>query len=333
MKTFLRGILHPEAYHGRGQPAPFFEGWYVKLVTGDGRRSLALVPGIFRGLERGSAHAFVMIVDPRRPWVDYARFSLDAFAGSDRAFDIRVGPTHFDASGIQVDLEGCRGEVAFGPLTPWPVTLPSPGVMGWYAWVPAMQCYHGIVSLDHPLEGALEVRGEHVDFSGGRGYIEKDWGRCFPKRWIWMQSNHFEETGVSVTASLADVPWLGGAFPGFLVGVWRGGELLRFTTYTGAKVVRVAPLDQGVTLEVEDAHHHLHLTARGGHVVPIHKPDERSMRGVVHEHLDATLEVRLTERSRPERVVFEGVGFQAAYEVHGEVSLLRRRSPFTKAEP
>ena len=43
--------------------------------------------------------------------------------------------------------------------------------------------------------------------------------------------------------------------------------------------------------------------------------------------------VRLTERRPQERIVFEGVGFQAAYEVQGDVRLLRRRSPFTKAEP
>ena len=28
----IRGILHPEAYHGHLFEPPYFEGWYVKLV-------------------------------------------------------------------------------------------------------------------------------------------------------------------------------------------------------------------------------------------------------------------------------------------------------------
>jgi len=72
-----------------------------------------------------------------------------------------------------------RGSLCFSCINPWPVTLLSPGVMGWYAWVPFMECYHGVVSLDHTIEGILhvDVDGTAVDFGGGRGYTEKDWGR------------------------------------------------------------------------------------------------------------------------------------------------------------
>jgi succinate dehydrogenase/fumarate reductase flavoprotein subunit len=48
------------------------------------------------------------------------------------------------------------------------------GTMGWYAFVPAMECYHGVLSFDHLLEGGLELNGQYIDYTGGRGYIEKD---------------------------------------------------------------------------------------------------------------------------------------------------------------
>jgi tocopherol cyclase len=41
------------------------------------------------------------------------------------------------------------------------------------------------------------VGGRRVDFSGGSGYIEKDWGRSFPRAWIWAQSNTFTQPGTS----------------------------------------------------------------------------------------------------------------------------------------
>lgn len=79
------------------------------------------------------------------------------------------------------------------------------------------------------------VNDQQIDFSGGCGYIEKDWGAAFPEGYVWMQTNHFERSNACLTASIAMIPWLGSAFRGFLVGLWLDGELIRFTTYTGAK--------------------------------------------------------------------------------------------------
>ena len=148
-----------------------------------------------------------------------------------------------------------------------------------------------------------------------------------------MQCNHFDEPGVCVSVSIADVPWFGGAFPGFLVAVWRAGQLLRFTSYTGARVTRVEPQPEGVTLSVEDKTHRLEVFSRGGRPVPIHMPSTESMEGLVEEHLGASMEVRLIERSGSgsgEVCLFEGVGREAAFEVQGDVTRLRRRFPLVR---
>ena len=63
--------------------------------------------------------------------------------------------------------------------------------MGPYTFAPFMECYHGVLSFDHTIAGSLAVDGQELDFTGGHGYIEKDWGQAFPKAWIWTQSNHF----------------------------------------------------------------------------------------------------------------------------------------------
>jgi tocopherol cyclase len=51
--------------------------------------------------------------------------------------------------------------------------------MGWFAYVPFMECYHGVLSLDHEVNGRLRLGKRETDFSGGRGYIEKDWAAPF----------------------------------------------------------------------------------------------------------------------------------------------------------
>jgi hypothetical protein len=65
---------------------------------------------------------------------------------------------------IQV-IHGPSGKTAY---VTYPVSLFSPGIMGWYAYVPGMECYHGAVSLDHMLKGELEYNGSFLDFTGGK---------------------------------------------------------------------------------------------------------------------------------------------------------------------
>ncbi|MPN29068.1 hypothetical protein SDC9_176516 [bioreactor metagenome] len=84
--------------------------------------------------------------------------------------------------------------------------LLNAGIMGWYRFVPFMECYHGVVSLTHNLNGKIYINNEVHNFKDGKGYIEKDWGSSMPSAWIWMQSNHFNENNSSFMLSIANIP-------------------------------------------------------------------------------------------------------------------------------
>ncbi len=80
-----------------------------------------------------------------------------------------------------------------------------------------MECYHGVLSFDHSLQGKLNLNGKEMDFNGGRGHMEKDWGKNFPAVWVWLQSNHFQNQRACITASVALIPWMGATFKGSIV--------------------------------------------------------------------------------------------------------------------
>jgi len=147
---------------------------------------------VFLG-EKG--HSFVQVLDGASGHAAYHTYPTEQFEASRKGFDVRIGRSCFTADSITLDVntpEGpAQGEVRFYELKPWPVTLASPGIMGWYAWVTRMECYHGVLSFDHSIEGGLILNGRNCDWTGGCGYIEKDWGQSFPAAWIWFQSNHF----------------------------------------------------------------------------------------------------------------------------------------------
>ncbi|MFQ5584374.1 MAG: tocopherol cyclase family protein, partial [Calditrichia bacterium] len=191
----IRTTLKPTCYHGRGKKPPFFEGWYYKLIDRSGNHRYAIIPGVYLAVDKQKSHAFIQILNGNSGQSSYHSFPLTDFSASDREFDVRIGANRFTSGHLLLDIEDdgkkISGDLHFNSLTPWPVTPISPGIMGWYTWAPFMECYHGIVSLDHPIRGSLRLDGEELDFSGGRGYSEKDWGRSFPTAWVWLQSNHF----------------------------------------------------------------------------------------------------------------------------------------------
>ena len=327
MLTRLRNIWRPENFHyhhrlaggGSGQ----FEGWYFKLVDAAGAQPYALIPGVFLGED---PHAFIQVLDGRAGKAAYHRFPLDAFRAQRDTFSVEIAGSRFGKEGVSLAVDAAEssvgqalgGEVRFDAWRPWPVTLGSPGVMGPYSFVPFMECNHGILSLDHGLRGRLVVDGRETVYDGGRGYVEKDWGRRFPSGYVWTQSNRFEETGVCVTASVARIPWLTGAFRGFLVGLLRGGELYRFTTYNGARIESLTLSDTHLELRIRSRTHRLEIDSRKAEGGVLHAPYGHGMLERVAETMTSEIELRFSELSGG--VVYEGRGRHACLETQGDLA-------------
>lgn len=310
MKRFTVNTLHLERYQGARRGYPYFEGWYYKLVNATEQYRLAVIPGIYKGPSPEMTHAFVQVMDGMSGRVDYFRYPAEDFQAKPDDFDVCIGPSRFRVGRIDLQLEGpgrtVRGSLEFDGVTPWPVSLCSPGVMGWYAWVPFMECYHGVISLDHAIKGTLEIAGTPVDFTGGRGYTEKDRGRRFPAAWVWFQSNHFDSPGTSLTASVALIPWLSSTFRGFIVGLWHAGTLYRFTTYAGAAIERLQVDDDAVEWVLRSPDHRLELRIQRADTAILYAPGLTDMTGRVAETMRSTALVRLTRRGRPDAPILEG---------------------------
>lgn len=324
MIRFIRSTLSPGAYHGNGKKPPFFEGWYYKLADSSVTERFAVIPGIFRATSPAHSQAFVQFFDGARGNVTVFTYPLEAFSFQPYRLDFSIDANRFTDRFIALNLRNdhlsISGKIVFKEIVPWEVTLRSPGIMGWYAWAPFMQCYHGVVSLDHVLEGKLQINGREIDFTSGRGYIEKDWGRAFPSAWVWLQSNHFGAPGTSLTASIAIIPWIRGAFPGFIIGLWHQNHLYRFATYTGAKITRLELREKEVLWIVKDKTHRLEMQARGSDKAGLlHAPTPQGMTRRIAETLDGEVQVRLFSNGK---LVLEDLGNHAGMEMVGNLKRL-----------
>jgi tocopherol cyclase len=322
----IRNLWRPEAFHYAHRLARRggqFEGWYYKVVDAQGRQPFVFIPGVFLGAD---AHAFIQVLDGRSGTSAYHRFPIESFSATPGQQDIRIADNRFTQSEIQINIadnetsakQSIRVDLSFGPWRGWPVTALSPGVMGPYSFIPGMQCNHGITSLDHSVAGEIETERGITEYDGGRGYSEKDWGKEFPAGYVWTQSNHFDREGVCITASVADIPWLTGSFRGFLVGLLLDGELMRFTTYTGASIDRLTLSDSHLTMSLHNKATRLEIDARRTDGATLHAPYDGQMIERVAETMTSEVAVRLSKLG-DDKTIFEGVGRHGCLEVQGDL--------------
>lgn len=320
MPYFLRRIWNPAIYQGGNTNRQYFEGWYFKQSDASGKHVLAVIPGVSYSLDGSSNHAFVQVFAGNQ-YTHYFSYPIESFSfDPDKPFNARIGENIFTEEGMSLRLKDAdtevTGDIVFGHWSPWPVTAFSPGIMGWYRFVPAMETYHGVLSMDHEVSGRVSIDGMPIVMDGGRGYIEKDWGRGFPSAWIWAQSNHFDEPGTSISASIATIPWMGRSFTGSIVGLLHKGKLHRFATYTGAKLVHVSTVDEEAHVVLRDKHEEIEIMLHGCNAQALKAPVLGSMAGHAAESLGGTIAVALRDVSGGQsRLLFEGTGSLAGIEV------------------
>lgn len=315
--SYLRKLYNPAIFQGHLKKKNYFEGWYYKLVDDHGKNALAIIPGISIGKEAPD-HAFIQILDGVQAKSYYYSFDIKEFFAGQTKFEVIIGNNFFSEEYIALDLPVLKGKVYQNNLHPLKSTILSPGIMGWYSFVPWMECYHGIVSMHHTLDGILSLGKNEILFTKGIGYMEKDWGTSFPRSWIWMHSNHFEKEKISIMASLAHIPWMRNYFPGFICAFMMGGQIEIFATYNGSKV-HANIQNQGVYLSFTKGRKKLELEAHPGNGAPLRSPVQGLMTGKVNESLQAKIRLKYSES---EILLYEGIGIHAGLEVAGETDML-----------
>jgi hypothetical protein len=326
-------IWTPEIYHGKDKRPPFFEGWYYKLTEPNQGQSIAFIPGVFFGSAPNISFSFIQVVDEERKQVTFFRFPLDAFSSEPNPFRIQIQDNIFSKQEIRVNLsdgvDSLNGSIELSDALPWPVTFALPGYMGWFAFLPFVQCYHGVVNRNSLIRsGELTINGRSISFQEGKGYIEKDWGNSFPESYLWLQSNHFEDPNVSLVVSLARMMIMGKARKVFVVGLTLRERFFCFANYTRASVTLTEITTDQIRLSVEDRHFHLEIKADRTPGLDLVIPSLKGMEVGSNQTLSSKLDVTLSKKSNGIlSPLFSQIGKSACLEVKGNLSDLGFLSP------
>lgn len=317
---------NPAVFQGDLKKSGYFEGWYYKNVSPDEKVAYEVIPGISLPQDRGKAHAFIQFFDARNSRSRYFRYPLEGFRADEKVFAVDIERNLFSLNRVRLDIDqdgtAIKADLAYGNIRSWPVSPLSPGAMGWYGLLPMMECYHDVLSFNSSIEGFFEINGKRHDFTGGKGYVEKDWGTSMPSSWIWMQTNHFGDSDTSLFGSVANIPWLGRHFTGHLIGFLLDGHLYRFATYTGARVRGLKLDGSRIAFSVEDRKYRLEIKGeRAGSGAPLMAPKMGDMSVKINENLESVIHVALHEK-KGRGLLFTGVGKNAGLEYVGDMNEL-----------
>lgn len=308
-------IFNTEVFQGNLTKKNYFEGWYYKHVSADRNSVLAFIPGI--SLAVNNPHSFIQIIDGITGETHYISYKLEDFSGAKDKHYVKVGKSIFTDKFIDIDIEDesicVKGRLEYTDITKYPKSLLSPGIMGWYSYIPFMECNHGIVSVNHNIKGNLTINKNTTDFSNGKGYIEKDWGASFPEAWIWLHSNSFTTTDSSLFVSIAKIPWLGKYFMGFICFFYHNGIYYKFSTYNNSKISFIKFNGNNLSIVLVNKKYLLKINAILKGAGELKAPALGEMSRRIKESIDSEVHIQLTDKNN--KIIVEEFGTRAGLEI------------------
>lgn len=318
----LNKVNHPVLFQGSLKKEHYFEGWYYKQVTADQRTSLSFIPAI--SLSPDDRHSFIQYILVQKDddgkvttHTGYLRFPLRVFSYQHHPFRVGIDESNFSKKHVHIDMLDDRfhfkGDIQFGPLHPIETTPLQPNIMGIFGYIPKMECYHGVISMQHDLSGFMWVNDEKIDFTGGKGYIEKDWGTSFPKEYIWLQSNHFEKKETSLFFSVAHIPFHFTEFEGFISNLVVNDREYRFATYNRSTCKILDVHSDSARILLENAEARLEISATVLDQGQLIAPVLGGMQKTIKEGINGILHIKLTDKVTDK--IYEDTGSNAGVEI------------------
>lgn len=267
----------------------YFEGWFFRIYEKD--FNCALIPSV--SVCDGEKRAYIQFNCGGIS--NILEFSIDEFNANGNC--INIGGNVFSDNGIIFSCEQLSLNVSFKPFT-----IVEKDIMGCFKF--GTPCKHKLISMKHFASGQANFNGKEYVFDKALCYIEKDWGKSFPKSYCWLQCNDFDIADVSFFLSIADI---GLPFNGLICVLLVNGKEYRFATYNFALIKE---LQKGkIVLKRFDLV--LEITFEKGSEKPLFAPECGKMKNIIKEDLNGKVMLRLSQANE---IIFQAHGKNAGIE-------------------
>jgi len=302
MDKFLRKITHSEFYQGNGKiPNKYFEGWYFKHESEN--IVIALIPGI--SYDGNDSHAFIQLIasiNNAQHVTKYFRFPINKFFASKDKLEITIDKNKFTPYGIEINITQddyvLKGKLTYGHFTPLQTTFLQPNIMGIFAYLPNLDCNHGILSMRHTINGSFTLNNIPYPIYKGIGYVEKDWGKSFPGKYMWVQCGNFDLQNISFMMSYAKLKILGLPLNGLICVLKIADKELVFATYNFATLKILFQTPTSINLVIKKSSYKLFIKATAPNSGNLLAPTTGKMSRSINESISCVVSLKLTHHNK-----------------------------------
>ncbi len=308
-------IKNPDLFQGENYlktKKNYFEGWYFKNTTN--HTSISFIPGIH--IYKKTQKAFIQIITNSHSY--YIDYDIKDFQYHHKPFWIQIGNNFFSKEGISIDINDTKsnlkmkGKLEYSHSQNIKTNLLYPNIMGFFSYVPFMECNHAILSMKNQINGFIEFNRKKYFFKNGVGYIEKDWGYSFPKSYIWLQGNDFFNKKASFMLSIADIPFKVFHFRGFICVLLIDGKEYRFTTYQHSKIIKYHITSNKIEIVLKRGKYFLHVKADNLNGKKLIAPKKGNMEKEITESIQSKITIILKKKKQ---IIFSDTSLNSGLEI------------------
>ena len=293
----------------------YFEGWYFKNISGE--ECICFIPGI--SINEGKRKAFIQIITNSNSYqIDY---DINDFSFDNKPFSINIGKSYFSCNFVHIDINDnindlvIYGDLKYGNSKNIGTSWLSPNIMGIFSYIPFMECNHAILKMKNKVSGFISLNDEKIEFLDGVGYIEKDYGKSFPKRYIWGEGNCFKNKNCSFMFSVADIPFKIFNFKGLICSLIVNNKEYRFTTYNFSKIKKLEIDNNKVSIILKKRKYVLEIECDNNNSLMLKAPVNGNMDKEILESVDSLIKVTLKNKNK---VIFSDISNNCGLEIVNE---------------
>ena len=207
----------------------YFEGWYTRLVDQEHNLNYAFIFAITTN--EIDPHAFIQIFDGTKKTNKYIRYQLDEFHYEDGVVYIQHNLLSMEK--LYIRDGALEISATFKNSTMLKKHLGFQSAMRYMSLLPLV-CSQEVIFLNGEFTGLFKDETDTYRIKGTT-YMEKTYGHRFPKKWIWIQSNHFDKD-VLLSVGVGLIPLFGKLRKGFFGIIQYKQKEYRFSLYNFSKV-------------------------------------------------------------------------------------------------
>lgn len=270
---------------------PYFEGFYFKLITED-QLMLILIAGI--SISKSSEYAFIQVISNKHKKNKIFKFPIEVVSNRKGNDGFLIANNQFNSKNIQVNLEDLMIDITLKRKVEWKRSLVNPNIMGFLSFIPMVQCKHDILIIDSEIEGVLKTKNNVFRFKKGKGYIEKNWGRSFPKNYLWIHANQFSDKNTSLQFAIAKPKWFLFS-PTVYIGYLMFDKISHIGTHR-LSLTSVHQSNNSILIKIIKPRKIIQITLKLKLPVQLLSPEEGEIKSLITEYLNS--EVHLTIEKR-----------------------------------